>query len=103
VGETTIQAPVDVAVTSCQIMTERVVIEGHDLAVTTDTAPDPKRRRPPAYTPAKVKLTDRTIKWMANDPNPYWTDEANKAAEENPDGLRPIDIAKRYRHHRIKA
>jgi hypothetical protein len=33
--------------------------------------------------------------------NPYWTAEANANAETNPEGLRPVDLAKRWGHARI--
>lgn len=82
-------------------MTERVTIEGSGLTVEVDQGqPDPKRRRPSDYTPptgAHRSLTD------LSESNPYWTDEANQAAEESPDGLTPKQLAKQYRHCRIKA
>lgn len=87
-------------------MTERVVIEGHDLAVTHHTddepAPDPvKRKRPPDYTLTAPTIDlGRLIEQLTAD-NPYWTPEANAWAEAHPD-TRPKDAAKRWKRHRIE-
>ena len=83
-------------------MTERVVIEGAGLAVTIDDAPDPKRKRPPTYRAPAPTGRDllATISALTRH-NPYWTDEANRAAETNPDGLTPKQLARIWAGHRI--
>lgn len=82
-------------------MAESVIVTGRDLAVEhQQDKPDPKRRRPKPYTPPSAP-TGRTAEQIATEPNPHWSTEANQAAEENRDGLRPIDHAKRWRKHRI--
>lgn len=60
-------------------MTDRVVIEGHGLAVTIEQGDDPKRRRPkPALaTPGPL----RTIEDVLAMGNPYWTEAENREAE----------------------
>lgn len=59
-------------------MTERVTIEGRNLAVTVDQDNDPKRLRPKAYTPttglARSK-EGRTLEQIIAEPNPYWPEQ----------------------------
>lgn len=66
-------------------MTETVTIHGQGLTVEhTGTEPDPKRRRPPAIPKARHDgraKTGRTLDEVRTQPNPYWTDEENHAAE----------------------
>ena len=81
-------------------MSERVVIEGDNLTVERehlDQASDPKGRRRPESEPSS-----RALRSMDDlpDGNPYWSDEANQAAEENPDGLNGKQLAEQWRDHR---
>ena len=67
-------------------MSETVVIHGQGLTVEqTGPEPDPKRRRPPAMPKARhdgrAKTTGRTLDQVLAEPNPYWTEEENHAAE----------------------
>ncbi len=68
-------------------MTERVTIEGRDLAVTTDTAPDPKRRRPPEYQQptgdGRAKSTGRSLEEIVHQPNPYWDDDGQRIMQQD--------------------
>jgi len=52
-------------------MTERVTIEGRNLAVSVEQDDDPKRRRPKAYKPT----TGRTLAEILAEPNPYWPEQ----------------------------
>jgi len=60
-------------------MTERVTIEGRNLAVSVEQDDDPKRRRPKAYKPttgqARSKTTGRTLAQILAEPNPYWPEQ----------------------------
>ena len=59
-------------------MTERVTIEGRNLAVTVDQDDDPKRLRPKAYTPKTGQARSkegRTLEQIIAEPNPYWPEQ----------------------------
>ncbi len=62
------------------------MVEGRDLAVTTDTTPDPKRRRPPEYlAPAgdgRATSTGRSLAEIVAEPNPYWDDQGNRIMQD---------------------
>lgn len=81
-------------------MTERVTIEGRDLAVTrsgpgaggfvdipfTGTGADQKRRRPPptvATGDGRAKSTGRTFEEIMRDPNPYWDDNGHRIMQDS--------------------
>lgn len=84
-------------------MTESVIIHGRDLTVEHNDAPaagEPIRRRPgpvPSTVTAPSKVNTHTIGLT----NPFWSDEANRAAENRPEGVTLRDVARQYKNHRI--
>lgn len=80
-------------------MTETVIITGQNLDVDhqAETKPNPKRKRPPEYTPPPA---GRDIAELVGT-NPFWSAEANDYADTHPQE-RPKDLAHKLRHHRIE-
>lgn len=84
--------------------TETVIITGSNLNVDhqADAVPnEPLRRRPPEYVPTVATGVDllELISLSAHT-NPYWTPEANAAADGSNE--QPKRLAKRWRKHRIE-
>ena len=83
-------------------MTETVIITGEQLTIDhtkPDAKPDPKRRRPPAYNPPEATAN---IQETIAQGNPFWSAEANQAAESNVEGLSPLKLARKWKHYRIE-
>ena len=83
-------------------MTESVIITGSDLAVEHKPAAGQSRRQRPELLPIPDGPTRGMTPQQAMSANPFWSVEANEAAESNPDRLRPKDLAKIWRKHRIE-
>ena len=83
-----------------EAMTERITITGSDLKIdhTRPEAGTPIRPRPAPY--QQPATTGRDLKLFVGGPNPYWTAEANEAAENSKEN--PKTLAKRWRKHRIE-
>jgi len=77
--------------------TERITIEGQGLTVTHDQA-DPKRRRPERFASSVVSADYRTVQQVAEQGNPFWSGEANDAADQS--DLPPIELARQWAAHR---
>ena len=85
-------------------MAEQIVIDVQGTADIKhhrpDQTPDPKRCRPVEYIRPDVELVD--IGELIARGNPYWPDEANRDAEENPGGLTPKALARKWAAHRTQ-
>lgn len=81
-------------------MTDRITIEGQDLTITHDQANrDPKRKRPERFAPSPVSADYRSIEDLISTGNPFWSDEANDAADAST--LPPKVLAKQWAGRRV--
>ncbi len=84
-------------------MVEQLIITGTDLAIEhhgTTTVIEAEPEQPELLPAPKTTLDLGAVIEAAAIDNPYWSDEANDAADNRPPGVRPVDVAKRYRKHR---
>ncbi len=86
-------------------MTESVIVTGRDLVVeqTTDQpeAGMPIRPRPgpvPSTVTKPSAINSETVRYV----NPFWSAEANTAADQRAEGVTPRDIARKFKNHRIE-
>lgn len=80
-----------------------VTITGDDLRITTAGTTHDTPEPAPTLVPAVPVVSNLgAVIEACQRPNPYWSEAANLAAETRPPGVRPVDIARQYKNHRIE-